>query len=125
MQDPLDSIRIFAAALGWHGLRPYCFTIEVSLSHEWPLGEICTSFTTPDVKFNLQINQAVPERFGKYRASVVAHRYDIRHVDFFDCAFDTIDSAKSEAARLFAHLARSNFKNPRWRRGYLEHHPDR
>lgn len=121
--DVFSLVKLFAAGLGWRGLRPISFTIREGEDRFTPIGTVVTCFTTPDIKFFIQINQAAPGTFGRYRASVVAHRYDICFTDFYECAFESTEQAEGEAARLFSRLGRVNFKDPSWRRDYLERQP--
>jgi len=121
--DTLSLVKLFAARLGWRGLRPYSFTIREGEDRFAPIGTVVTYFTTTDIKFFIQINQATPGTFGRYRASVVAHRYDICFTDFYECNFESSEQAASESARLFSRLGRANFKDPSWRRDFLELQP--
>jgi hypothetical protein len=46
-------------------------------------------------------------------------------MDFVACTFETSDAADAEAQRVSPLFARSNFRDKRWRRRYLEQHPEK
>lgn len=88
-----------------------------------PAGTVVTCWSTNDLRFFVQINQMTPGRFGVYNVSVVAERYNIAPLDFASCRFETADEADTEAQRLWPQFARTNFRDKRWRRRYLEQYP--
>ena len=122
---PSVLVRHFAASLGWYGLTRTDLVLTPDICGSVPAGTVVTCSSTSDMKFFIQINQTVPGEFGKYNVSVVAERYDIRPMDFGTCEFETTDEAGSEAERLAPLFARKNFRDPRWRRRYLEEHPEK
>jgi len=121
--ESLQFVSRFAAELGWHGLRKFAFTLTEGNCGSLPIGTIVTGFTTTDLKFNHQINHCLAGQFGEYGVTVVADRYHILPHEHTKCVMNTIDEAIQEAARLSALFARANFKNPHWRRRYLEQYP--
>jgi hypothetical protein len=92
--DTFSLVKLFAAELGWRGLKQYSLTIREGEDQFTPIGTVVTFFTTPDLKFFIQINQTIPGAFGRYRASVVAHRYDICFTDFYECVFESTQQSE-------------------------------
>ena len=115
----------FAANLGWRRLERTDITLTREICGDIPEGTIDTCWSTCDLKFFIQINQAVPGQFGAYNVSVVAERYDIRPMGFATCRFNTAGEAVREAQRLAPLYAKRNFRDKRWRRQYLERHPEK
>jgi hypothetical protein len=113
----------FAASLGWYGIERTDITLTPDICGNVPAGTVVTCWSTNDLKFFIQINQRTPGRFGAYHVSVVAERYNIAPMNFVPCSFETTDEADTEAQRLSALFARTNFRDKRWRRRYLEQHP--
>ena len=123
--DPTILVRRFAAGLGWNGIERTDITLTPKTCDNLPVGTIITDWTTSNLIFFIQINQWSPGRFGTYNVSVVAERYGIAPVDFTVCAFETAEEADKESQRLAPLLARKNFKDKKWRRRYLEQHPQK
>lgn len=123
--DPSILVSRFAAELGWRGITRTDITLTADNHGNLPIGTVVTCFSTNDIRFFIQINQAVTGQFGKYNVSVAAERYNIRSMNFEVCEFDSIAGSIAEASRLAPLFARSNFKNPKWRRQYLEQNPTR
>lgn len=123
--NPSILVSRFALELGWRGLERTDITPPADMRGSLPVGAVVTCFSTTDLKFFIQINQRVAGKFGAYNVSVVAERYDIGPIDFEKCDFDSISSAVREASRLSSVFVRANFKNPRWRREYLEENPEK
>ena len=123
--DPAPLIRRFAAGLGWNGMDRTEIRLTPEICGNLPVGTIVTCWSTNDLKFFIQINQKVWGQFAVYNVSVVAERYNIGPMDFEVCAFASVDEAAQEARRLAPLFARTNFRDKRWRRRYLEEHPER
>jgi hypothetical protein len=121
--DPEALVARFASELGWHGLKRTEVRFSPATHGALPVGTVVTCFTTTDPKFFIQINQQEAGVFGQYSVSVVAERYGIRPTDFVTCEFNSNGGAISEAERLSPMFARANFKNPKWRRQFLEQNP--
>jgi len=113
----------FAASLGWYGIDRTDTTLTSDICGNVPAGTVLTCWSTNDLRFFIQINQTTPGQFGVYNVSVVAERYNIAPMDFVACEFESTDEADGEAQRLSPLFARSNFRDKRWRRQYLEQHP--
>jgi hypothetical protein len=123
--DATDLVRRFAAELGGNGLERTDIRLTRDICGSLPVGTIVTSWSTRNLRFFIQINQAVSGEFAAYNVSVVAERYSIAPMGFTTCRFKTADEAASEARRLAPRFARTNFRDGRWRRRYLEHHPEK
>jgi hypothetical protein len=122
---PTESIVRFAASLGWRGIEQNDIRLTRETCFSLPVGMVITCWSTRDLKFFIQINQAVSGQFGVYNVSVVAERYGIGPMDFAPCRFSTSEGAVSEARRLAPLFARANFRDKIWRRRYLEQHPQK
>jgi hypothetical protein len=126
---PLDEhsllVRQFAQELGWKGLERTDFTLYPGEIASYPNGVVGTGWTTTHLKFFVQINQETLGSFGEYAIAVCAERFDISQLDFVQCSFTTIEQAIAEARRLAPQFARANFRDSKWRRRYLEEHPER
>jgi hypothetical protein len=117
-QQPIQRMQHFARLLGWNDLRFCPFRRPES-----PDG-FFVFYGTTDEKFNLQIGQRTDLGEKHYAAAVIAERYGISfvpHQPFTLC--DDPAELLAEANRLRPLLARSNFKNPQWRRWLAEQHP--
>lgn len=125
MTNPSLLIHHFAAALGWHGIERTDITLSAEICGNVPAGTVVTCWSTNDLRFFIQINQTAPGRFGAYNVSVIAERYNIAPLDFASCEFKTIEEAHAEAQRLSPLFARTNFRDKRWRRRYLEEFPQK
>ncbi len=121
--DPSALVRRFAESLGWYGTEGADITLTPDICGSVPAGTVLTLWSTNNLRFFIQISQVTPGKFGAYRVSVVAERYHIGPMDFTDCQFETPAEAASEARRLSPLFARSNFRDKRWRRRYLEQNP--
>ena len=113
----------FALALGWRGIERTEFTLKAGINDRVLAGTVVTCWSTNDHRFFIQINQTTPGQFGEYNVSVVAERYNIGPMGFSVCRFETADEADSEAQRLSRLFAKTNFRDKRWRRRFLEQHP--
>jgi hypothetical protein len=122
---PDDLVTRFASELGWHGLKRTDVCLSPATCGTLPVSTVVTCFTTTDPKFFIQINQQEAGVFGQYSVSVVAERYGMRPTDFANCRFESDAAAISEARRLFAMCARSNFKSPTWRRQFIAQNPSK
>jgi hypothetical protein len=122
---PFQLIRRFAGELGWRGIEQTDITLTSDICGDLPCGTVMTCFSTTDIDFFIQINQATAGIFGKYKVSVVAERYGIRPMEFQTCRIGSIDDAVKEAKRLNPLFARRNFRDPTWRRAYLTLHPEK
>ena len=118
-------VQHFAASLGWRGIERSDVTITPDSRGNVSVGTVVTCWSTNDLKFFIQINQATPGQFGVYNVSVVAERYHVGPMDFVTCNFQTVEEAHSEAQRLSPLFARANFRDKRRLRRYLEQHPDK
>ncbi|TWT77463.1 hypothetical protein Pla123a_21240 [Posidoniimonas polymericola] len=114
----------FAAQLGWRGLQRCSFTLTPDIAGSFPVGTVCTNWTTTHIRFNLQVNHLSTEP-DNYRAAVVAESRLIGHTWHERATFTTLEQAAAEAQRLRGHCARQNFRDPKWVRRFLEQHPDR
>lgn len=126
---PLDEhsllVRQFAQELGWKGLERTDFTLYPGEKESYPNGVVGTCWTTTHLKFFVQVGQETLGVFGAYTINVCAERFDISRLDFVPCTFTTFEQASVEARRLAPQFARANFRDPKWRRRYLEEHPER
>jgi hypothetical protein len=123
--DPTNQVRRFAAELGWRGIERTDIRLTRDICGSLPEGTVVTCWCTNDLWFFIQINQKVPGQFGVYNVSVVAERYNIGPMGFEMCQFATDDEAAKEARRLAPLFARTNFRDTKWRRRYLEQHPEK
>lgn len=123
--NALMLVRHFAESLGWHGIEQTEIVLTPEAAGGLPAGTVVTCWSATDLRFFIQINQKTSGEFGKYNVSVVAERYNIGPMDFVACEFETAAEAESEAQRLSPLFARRNFRDPRWRRRYLEEHPEK
>jgi hypothetical protein len=121
--DPSTLVHRFAASLSWSGIERTDIRLTQDICGSVPGGTVVAFWSTNDMKLFIQINQEIAGRFGVYRVSVVAERCGIAPMDFVSCAFETTDDADTEAKRLSPLFARTNFRDNRWRRRYLEQHP--
>ena len=109
---PKAPLREFARLLGWNGL-------ELFLHHSKHYG-ILPSYQTPDVKFNLQINENPIGQTRQYQATVKADRYRITAIKWIPFElFDDQSEFESEAARILPSVSRANWKSKAWRNARL------
>jgi hypothetical protein len=116
--QPIRRVHEFARLLGWNDLRLWVFPRPESA------GGFFAAYCTTDEKFNLQIAPCPSEGEDCYTAAIVAERYGITAVPHqrFTLFADS-NALAAEANRLTPLLARSNFKNPQWRRWFAEQYP--
>jgi len=123
---PLARVRRFAALLNWHGLQllTHVFAAdEVEELYRPPLG-ILFWYMTPDVKFNLQINEHPLGQSITHQASVKAIRYGVSNNGWHPFVLsERDDELHSEAERLRSKLDRRLWKNSKWRREFAANHP--
>ena len=108
---PIEQLRAFALSLGWRGLDMW--------QHADDDGSLITWYSTPDVKFFLQINEHPVGQSEKYAAAVYADRYGI-------CTgWHTFALGNGESVSLLTPwLQRRSFKDRAWRRAFCERHPE-
>jgi hypothetical protein len=124
---PIGRIRRFAALLNWHGLQlhSHVFTSAEMAKWNFPPPGLLIFFMTPDLKFNLQINESPIGQAATYQATVKANRYGIVHVGWhYFTLFDDDEDLRREAERLRPWLDRNLFKSKTWRREYEAQHAE-
>lgn len=112
---PLGSIRRLAAALGWRGIQVFwgydCGNGQVPT----PATPIHVTYMTPDLKFNLQINENPPGESRRYSATVKADRYGIVNTGWVHFELpDDDESLDRLAESLPPLLRRNNYKYRKW-----------
>lgn len=123
---PIDRMRWFASLLNWNGLqleRVPCSPDEIAA---WGVpGGIIAYYMTPDLKFDLQINENPIGQSVTHHATITADRYGIRNICWHPFTlFDDDDALRREAQRVRPWLDRSLYKNRRWLREFKARHPD-
>lgn len=80
---------------------------------------------TPDLKFNLQVNENPIGQSVTHQATIKADRYGIRNIGWHHFTlFDDDNELSCEAERLRPWLDRNLYKNRRWLREFKAKHPD-
>ncbi len=122
---PASLVQLFAAHLGWKSLlvEQLFLTPEIAPAIEAPV--MITYWCSTDINYNIQISQREHGVFGKYQVVVVADRYRITSTGHVGADFTTEAGAMAEAARLATKFHRKNFRNPAWRKKFIQNNPMR
>jgi hypothetical protein len=124
---PIWRMRRFAALLNWHGLQMSHHLLsaeDIERLNFHPSG-IIVYYMTPDLKFNLQINENPVGQTVTHQATIKASRYGIIHIGWHDFSlFEDDDNLKREAERLRPWLDRNLYKNKAWLREFKARPPD-
>jgi hypothetical protein len=122
---PLGRIRRLAAALGWRGIRISCGYACGIGQVPTPATPIHVTYMTPDLKFNLQINENPLGQSRRYSATVKAERYGIVNAGWVHFELPDDDESLARLAEsLPSLLRRNNYKDRKWVRE-LKKTPDR
>ena len=119
----LHLLREFAEQLGWRGLQIYQLRLNADICGSYPVGTVVTSYYTPDIKFNLQINENPVGQKRLYQAVIIADRYGVAPIPWQAFTVDDRNSAIEEASRLSHVLSRSILRNPKTRRQFIRQYP--
>ena len=80
---PLERMRRFASLLNWRGIELEWIVFEPSEREKndtIPTSGIIAFYLTPDIKFNLQINESPSGQSVTHQATIKASRYGIRDI---------------------------------------------
>jgi hypothetical protein len=125
---PIWRMRRFAAFLNWHGLElsHHILSAEDIERLNFHASGIIVAYMTPDLKFNIQINENPIGQTVMYRATIKADRYGIVHVGWHDFKlFEYNDDLRREAERLGPWLDRALYKNKARLRSFKTQHANR
>ena len=124
---PIARMRWFASLLNWRGLQleRVVFTDEQIAEWNVPQSGIVTYYMTPDLKFNLQINETPNGQSVTHQATIKADRYGIANIGWHPFTLnEENDSLRAEAERLRPWLERNNYKNRKWLRQFKRENPE-
>ena len=109
---PLERMRRFASLLNWKGLQLEWHIIPPEEDQPPKITDIIAFYLTPDIKFNLQINESPSGQSVTNQASVVAFRYGILNIGWHPFTlYEDDDALRTEAERLRPCLDRKRFKS--------------
>ena len=100
---PIAQMRWFASLLNWHGLElsHHIFSSDEIARWNFHASGILVTYMTPDLKFNLQINENPVGQTVTYQATIKAERYGIVHIGWHPFTLFNDDNAlRREAERL-------------------------
>ncbi len=124
---PIARMRWFASLLNWHGLElsHHIFSSDEIARWNFHASGILVTYMTPDLKFNLQINENPVGQTVTYQATIKAERYGIVHIGWHPFTLFNDDNAlRREAERLSPWLDRRSYKNRKWLRNFEAQHPE-
>lgn len=109
---PLERMRRFASLLNWRGLQLEWHIVSPEEGELPKITDIIAFYMTPDLKFNLQINEIPLGQSVTHQASVVAFRYSILNIGWHRFALHEDDEVlRAETERLRPWLDRKLFKS--------------
>jgi hypothetical protein len=125
---PIHRMRWFASLLNWHGLQLGAHVVSSPEKANWtvPVSGMIVWYMTPDLKFNLQINEYPIGQSIDYQATIKADRYGIVHIGWHPFTlFENDDDLRKEVERVRPWLDRNLHKNRAWLRDFKAQHPER
>ena len=124
---PIGRMRWFASHLNWRALQLERIIFSQDEIEKWnvPDSGIITYYMTPDLKFNLQINETPNGQSCTHQATIKADRYGIGNIGWHPFTLHEDDaSLLGEVERLRPWLERNQYKNRKWLRQFKSEHPE-
>ena len=124
---PIARMRWFASLLKWHGLElsHHVFSSDEIARWNFHAAGILVTYMTPDLKFNLQINEHPIGQTVTHQATIKAERYGIVHIGWHSFTlFEDDEELRREAERLRPWLDRNLYKNQAWLRDFKAQHAE-